>query len=387
MAFDDLGLSANLLAALNKLGLSEPTAIQILACPVLAAGKDTYISSETGSGKTLAYLLPLYNALVVDKAVTQVIVIAPTHELALQIHRVSCDLAQHAGLAVRNVLLIGGTSLDRQLEKLKKKPQIVIGTPGRVLELIERGKVKVTEVKTLVIDEADRLLAGDSVDMLRKIIRACPGQRQLVFVSATEQSESTFEIADVAPNLVRLQAEEAAINPNIDHFYLLVEERDKPELLRKLIHATKTERAIVFVHRNETAEIIAARLTHHKITVADLHGAYEKEDRKNAMQDFRSGKARVLIASDVAARGLDIPNISHVFNLDIPSKSKDYLHRVGRVARAGARGVAISLLVESELRLARRLKRDLGIKITEIGLRGGNIVELESNLPEDDVAL
>jgi superfamily II DNA/RNA helicase len=168
---------------------------------------------------------------------------------------------------------------------------------------------------------------------------------------------------------------------------LLVEERDKPELLRKLIHATKTERAIVFVHRNETAEIIAARLAHHKITVADLHGAYEKEDRKNAMQDFRSGKARVLIASDVAARGLDIPNISHVFNLDIPSKSKDYLHRVGRAARAGARGVAISLLVESELRLVRRLKRDLGIKIVEIGLRAGNIVEFESILPEEDVAL
>ena len=384
MAFNDLGLSSALLTAISKLGLVDPTPIQTLAYPVLAAGKDTYISSETGSGKTLAYLLPLYNALIVEKEATQVLVIAPTHELALQIHRVSCDLAQHAGLAVRNVLLIGGTSLDRQLEKLKKKPQLVIGTPGRVLELIDRGKVKVSEIKTLVIDEADRLLAGDSVDMVRKIISACPGRRQLVFVSATEQSESTFEIAEVAPELVRLQAEEAPINPNIDHFYLVVEERDKPEILRKLIHATKTERAIVFVHRNETAEIIAARLTHHKIVVADLHGAYEKEDRKNAMQNFRTGKAKVLIASDLAARGLDIPNISHVFNLDIPSKSKDYLHRVGRAARAGARGVAISLLVEAELRLVRRLKRDLGIKVNEIELRAGSVVELGDNLREED---
>ncbi len=280
MSFEALAFSPTLLSALTKIGLSDPTPIQALAAPVLLAGKDTYICSETGSGKTLAYLLPIYTTLAVEKEITQALILAPTHELALQIHRVSCDLAQAAGLGVRNVLLLGGTSLDRQIEKLKKKPQIVIGTPGRTLELVERGKVKVKDLKTLVIDEADRLLAGESLDMLRKIIKLCPTTRQLIFVSATEQPECAAEIATIAPNLERLQAEEAPINPNIDHFYYMLEERDKPDVLRKFIHATNTEKAIVFVHRNDTAEIVAAKLNYHKIPVADLHGAFKKEERK-----------------------------------------------------------------------------------------------------------
>lgn len=376
MTFEQFGLLPSLTLALEKLRLTVPTPVQVQAISIVQAGSDTYINAETGSGKTLAYLLPLYQVLNVERSATQVLIIVPTHELALQIHRVSCDLAQHAGMVVRNVLLIGGTASDRQIEKLKKKPQIIIGTPGRVLELIERGKIKLSELKTLVIDEADRLLAEDSLEMVQKIVRACPGRRQLVFVSATEQPKSKQYMEQLAPNLVRLHSEELIINHNIDHFYMVVEERDKPDTLRKLIHATKTEKVIVFVHRNETAEDVAAKLEHHKIIVADLHSTHEKEVRKQSMQNFRSGKARVLIASDIAARGLDIPGITHVFNLDLPSKGKDYLHRVGRCGRAGARGVAVSILIKPEVRLIELFEQTLGIQMRQVTLREGQMIEI-----------
>ena len=376
MTFEQFGLLPSLTLALEKLKLTVPTPVQLQAISIVQAGSDTYINAETGSGKTLAYLLPLYQVLNVERSATQVLIIVPTHELALQIHRVSCDLAQHAGMAVRNVLLIGGTASDRQIEKLKKKPQIIIGTPGRVLELIERGKIKLSDLKTLVIDEADRLLAEDSLEMVQKIVRACPGRRQLVFVSATEQPKSKQYMEQLAPNLVRLHSEELIINHNIDHFYMVVEERDKPDTLRKLIHATKTEKVIVFVHRNETAEDVAAKLEHHKIIVADLHSTHEKEVRKQSMQNFRSGKARVLIASDIAARGLDIPGITHVFNLDLPSKGKDYLHRVGRCGRAGARGVAVSILIKPEVRLIELFEQTLGIQVRQVTLREGQMIEI-----------
>ncbi len=376
MTFEQFGLLPSLTLALEKLKLTVPTPVQLQAISIVQAGSDTYINAETGSGKTLAYLLPLYQVLNVERSATQVLIIVPTHELALQIHRVSCDLAQHAGMAVRNVLLIGGTASDRQIEKLKKKPQIIIGTPGRVLELIERGKIKLSDLKTLVIDEADRLLAEDSLEMVQKIVRACPGRRQLVFVSATEQPKSKQYMEQLAPNLVRLHSEELIINHNIDHFYMVVEERDKPDTLRKLIHATKTEKVIVFVHRNETAEDVAAKLEHHKIIVADLHSTHEKEVRKQSMQNFRSGKARVLIASDIAARGLDIPGITHVFNLDLPSKGKDYLHRVGRCGRAGARGVAVSILIKPEVRLIELFEQTLGIQMRQVTLREGQMIEI-----------
>ena len=379
MTFEQFGLLPSLTLALEKLKLTVPTPVQVQAISIVQAGSDTYINAETGSGKTLAYLLPLYQVLNVERSATQVLIIVPTHELALQIHRVSCDLAQHAGMVVRNVLLIGGTASDRQIEKLKKKPQIIIGTPGRVLELIERGKIKLSELKTLVIDEADRLLAEDSLEMVQKIVRACPGRRQLVFVSATEQPKSKQYMEQLAPNLVRLHSEELIINQNIDHFYMVVEERDKPDALRKLIHATKTEKVIVFVHRNETAEDVAAKLEHHKIIVADLHSTHEKEVRKQSMQNFRSGKARVLIASDIAARGLDIPGITHVFNLDLPSKGKDYLHRVGRCGRAGARGVAVSILIKPEVRLIELFEQTLGIQMRQVTLREGQMIEIDDN--------
>lgn len=377
MSFEQFDLVSALLVALEKQKFTEPTPVQVQSFPVVKEGRDTYINAETGSGKTLAYLLPLFQILKYDVRAAQVLILAPTHELAIQIHSVAMDMAKHSGMDIRSASLIGGAAIDRQIEKLKKKPQILVGTPGRILELLERGKLKLSELKTLVIEEADRLLADESLDAVKKVIRACPGRRQLVFVSATEQPKSKEVMEQLSPQLVRLHADDAIVNPNIAHFYVVVEQRDKADTIRKLVHATKTKKAIVFTHRNDTAEDLAARLEHHKVAVADLHSTHNKEVRQQAMQNFRSGKATVMIASDIAARGLDITGISHVFNLDIPSKGKDYLHRVGRTGRAGTQGIAVSVLVRPEVRLVKQFELDFGISIREVILREGQMLEVD----------
>jgi superfamily II DNA/RNA helicase len=375
MSFEQLGLSPFLVGALAKLSITTPTPVQLQAIPVVQAGSDTYINAETGSGKTLAYLLPLFSKIEVEKRAAQVLIIVPTHELAMQIHKVACDLAQHFGRDIRSASLIGGAAIDRQIEKLKKKPQIIVGTAGRILELLERGKLKLAEIKALVVDEADRLLVDNSLEMVQKLVRACPGRRQLIFVSATDQPLSSEAMDRLSPTLVRLHAVDVVVNPNIDHFYVVVDQRDKMDTVRKLIHATKTTKAIVFTHRNEAAEDLALRLEHHKVAVADLHSTHDKEVRKLAMQNFRSGKATVMIASDVAARGLDIAGVTHVINFDIPSKGKDYLHRVGRSGRAGAKGVAVSVVVAPEVRIIRKIGEEFGIRMREVVLREGQMVE------------
>ena len=373
MTFADLNLPPALLAALARQQLSAPTAIQIAAWPVLLAGQDAYLHAETGTGKTLAYLLPIFCRLDVELAATQTVIVAPTHELAIQIQRQCCDLAQHAGWPLRTLLLIGGTALARQLDKLKKKPQVVVGSTGRIRELLEMGKLKVPQLKHIVIDEADRMLREESLPDIRAIIQAAPPECQLIFASATVEPVSNQLLATLAPELRMLQPSAAAVNENIEHFYVVCAERDKAEVVRKLFHALRPPRAMVFVHRNETAAQVASQLREQQIPVADLSGALNKVDRKQAMDDFRSAEVRVLIASDVAARGLDIKGVTHIFNLDVPTLSKAYLHRVGRTARAGAKGTAITLLTESEVKLIHRFETELGIVMERVRVRDGQV--------------
>jgi superfamily II DNA/RNA helicase len=375
--FTELQLAPELITALEKQQISQPTPIQSAALPVLLAGRDAYLHAETGTGKTLAYLLPIFTRLDTAQAATQAVIVAPTHELALQIHRQCCDLAQNAGWPVRSLLLIGGTSSERQIDKLKKKPHLVVGSPGRIAELIGKGKLKAQHVRSIVIDEADRLMSDESAVPIRAIIQAAPRTRHLIFASATLERDSMAIVKEWSPELQMLQAGAAPVNENIEHLYLVCEERDKPDEMRKLWHALTPERAIVFVHRNDVAERIALKLAHHKIPAADLNAAMYKEDRKLAMAGFRKGTIRVLIASDIAARGLDIKGVTHVFNFDVPTLSQAYLHRVGRTGRAGAKGVAITLMTETEARLVRRYEEELGIEMQQVRVREGQLQRRE----------
>lgn len=374
MTFIELQLAPELITALEKQQISQPTPIQSAALPVLSAGRDAYLHAETGTGKTLAYLLPIFCRLDVAQAATQAVIVAPTHELAIQIHRQCCELALNAGWSVRSLLLIGGTSTERQIDKLKKKPHVVVGSPGRIVELLGKGKLKAQYVRSIVIDEADRLLSEESLLAVRTIIQAAPRNRQLIFASATLESQSTAAAKECAPELLVLQAGASAVNENIEHLYLMCEERDKPDELRRLLHALAPERAIVFVHRNDVSEKIALKLAHHKIAAADLNAALHKEDRKHAMDGFRKAEIRVLIASDIAARGLDIKGVTHVFNFDVPTSSQAYLHRAGRTGRAGAKGLAITLMTEIEARLVRRYQEELGIQMQRVRTREGKVI-------------
>lgn len=381
MSFADLQIPPQLISALARQEISKPTPIQVAALPVLLAGKDAYLHAETGTGKTLAYLLPLFCRMDAGLAATQLVIVAPTHELAIQIQRQCCDLAQNAGWAIKSLLLIGGTSTERQIDKLKKKPHLVVGSPGRIGELITTGKLKMKNVRSIVIDEADRLMNEESSQAVCAIIQAAPLSRQLVFASATKERQSTATIQTLSPELVMLKAGAAAVNENIEHLYLVCEERDKPEELRKLLHALKPERALVFVHRNDVAEKIAGKLAHHHIPAANLSAANDKHLRQQAMDGFRRGSIRVLIASDIAARGLDIKGVTHIFNFDLPTMSKAYLHRVGRTARAGAKGLAVSLVAEIELRLVPRYQAELGIVMQCVRMREGKVIAADARGP------
>ena len=376
MEFGKLGVVPVLEGALAQAGITEPTAIQAEAIPVLLAGRNATISSETGTGKTLAYLLPLFCRIDPTMRSPQAIVLVPTHELAMQIHREGHQLAQRAKLGIRVQALIGGVSLKRQLEKLKQKPHLVVGSAGRIGELIGMGKLKANTVRTVVIDETDRMLYGDSLTAVKRVVRATLRERQLVFVSATEQPESARVAESLAPGLIRVHTGCNRVVRTIEHCYLTCEKRDKPDVLASLIHAVRPERALVFVHRNEDAEIIAAKLAYRGVAAADLHSARDNTARKRALADFRSGKVRVLVASDVAARGLDVEGVTHIINVDAPTQSKAYLHRTGRTARARASGCAVSLMTEQDTRLIERYEAQLGIVMIPVRLYGGELRQI-----------
>lgn len=377
MSFADLQLPDALVHALAKQGATEPTPIQRIAIPHLLTGEHACLAAETGTGKTLAFLLPIFAKLDLSLAATQAIVLAPTHELALQIHRQCTDLSQHGNLPVRALLLIGGTAIDRQLEKLRNKPHLVVGSPGRIHDLIRMGKLKPNSVRTVVVDEADRLLAGEMRSVIKSIMRTTPKKTQHVYASATQQGEAAEYMQAVSPGFKVLKPGAGEVNPDITHAFVMCDARDRIPTLRKMLSAMRPERALVFAQDNSLAERATAQLDHHGITVAELHADFEKHERKQAMDDFRAGRVSVLIASDMAARGLDFPGVTHVFNLDAPMQPRAYLHRTGRTGRAGLPGVAITFITPDTERLVARYEKDLGISLTQVDVREGKVFTVQ----------
>ena len=377
-SFSNLGLSAPLTAALHKAGLTVPTAIQSEVLPLVLAGRDIVAQSATGTGKTLAYLLPLFTKIDTARRENQAIILAPTHELAIQIQRQIELLAQNAGLAVTSVPLIGNANITRQIDKLKERPHIVVGSSGRILELIQKKKITAQTVKTIILDEADRLMDDHNHESVKAVIKTTMKDRQVLLFSATitpqTRERAAAFLTDAAVVTVKEQA--TAVVSAINHLYFICEQRDKVEMLRKIVHSTKLKQALVFINRSEDLELTAAKLNFHGLKAAALHGTFVQADRKKSLEDFRSGRVQLLVASDIAARGLDIPGMEYIFNLDLPEEPQVYLHRVGRTGRAGQTGTAISIISQREINLIKYYEKTLKIAIKAKQIAYGKITDL-----------
>jgi superfamily II DNA/RNA helicase len=372
--FENLGINPALIEGLNKEAITIPTVIQTLTIPLALENKDIIAESETGSGKTLAYLLPLFQKIDISKNETSVIILAPTHELVVQIDKEIKLLANNSGINITSTTIIGDVNIKRQVEKLKKKPNIIVGSSGRILELIKMKKIKAHTVKTIVVDEGDRLLDKNNISSIQNVIKTTLRERQLLVFSATIKPETINEAKKMMkePELIKV-TKDSTDSENISHSYIVAEQRDKIIFLRKLIAALTPKKAIVFQNKNDEIQITVDKLNHHSIKACGIYGNASKEERKKAIDGFKNGTYPILIASDIAARGLDIKDVTHIFNLDLPEDSKDYLHRVGRTARAGKSGTAVTIVTESEVTRINRYEKELKIKIQTKIIQNGKL--------------
>ncbi|MBF0196916.1 MAG: DEAD/DEAH box helicase [Planctomycetes bacterium] len=383
MTFSELNLCQDLVNALKDQNIHEPTAIQEIAIPKLAAGENAYVSSHTGSGKTLAYLLPILNTIEVDTLDLQCLIIVPTHELAVQIGEQIKALSVGKREQLRHQLLMGEAAIKRQKERLKKKPHIVIGTPGRLLELSGTRKLKLHKLKQVVIDEADKLLYDKFLETTQKLCAHTPKIKQSIFVSATSPNKSLAEVSSFCDEFSRIESGANEINPQITHIYIQASKLEKPEKLRQFLQIVKGERSLIFFHRNGVAKQLAEKLIHHGLKVAEIHGDIDKMERKKNLEHFKKGKIDALISSDIAARGLHVDNIENIINYDMPAQSNQYLHRAGRTGRGKSEGHCISFISRHELDLLEKHEDVLNIKIQEASMKDGEIYALKENKSDD----
>lgn len=374
--FDNMNLNKSLINALEIEKITIPTEIQRKVIPVALENKDVIAQSETGTGKTLAYLLPLYHKLNSLNREMQAIIMVPTHELAIQVQRQIERLSLNSEIKLTATPIIGNVNIDRQIDKLKEKPHIIVGSPGRILELIKKKKIAAHTIKTIIIDEADRLMDDSNLEIVKGVIKSTLKERQLMIFSATISKETIARAKEIMkePELIRGE-EKTTVPDTIEHIYFVTEQRDKIEVLRKLIRMLEPKKAVVFVNQSEEVETVSAKLNYHGLKAESIHGTNFKLDRKKTMEDFRTGRLQLLIASDIAARGLQIEGITHIFNMSIPEDAKDYLHRAGRTGRNGNKGIAISIITERELPLISMYEKSLNISIAFKDMYMGKLVD------------
>lgn len=372
-SFENLIINEKIVAGLNAMGIKEPTEIQEKIIPLALDKVNLIGQSETGTGKTLAYLLPIIEKIDTSKKEMQCIILAPTHELAIQINNTISEVKKAAGLEITSTSLIGSANIKRQIDSLKAKPHIIVGSAGRILELMKKKKVTAHTIKTIVIDEVDKLLDKNNLPTVKDIIKATQKQTQVMMFSATLNGKTLDIAKTLAEDINVISVKNNKVNENINHNYIKTEGRKKLETLRKLLNAIKSEKVLVFNNDSYTTNTAIEFLTFNNIKVDAIGGNGRMEDRKRALENFRKGKIQVLIASDVAARGLDIKGVTHVINLDIPEDSKDYLHRAGRVGRAGESGEVFSLVDDREEDIIKMHEKSFKISIPERILYRGNI--------------
>jgi superfamily II DNA/RNA helicase len=384
MTFRDLGLSEKVLQAVEASGYTVPTPIQAQAIPYALAGRDVLGIAQTGTGKTAAFTLPMLSRLEQGRArarMPRTLILEPTRELAAQVEESFARYGVNHKLNV--ALLIGGVSFGDQEAKITRGADILIATPGRLLDFSERGKLLLTGIEILVIDEADRMLDMGFIPDIERICKLVPFTRQTLFFSATMPPEITRLTETFLHNPIRIEVARAASTATTisQGFVASATGPAKRETLRRLIRAAADfKNAIIFCNRKRDVALLHKSLQKHGFNAGALHGDMDQRARMASLDAFKTGEVDLIVCSDVAARGLDIPDVSHVFNFDVPTHAEDYVHRIGRTGRAGKSGVAISIITRADQKHVAEIERLIAKKIDWLG------DETLANLTEDDEA-
>jgi superfamily II DNA/RNA helicase len=370
--FAELGLSAKVQAAIEAAGYTNPTPIQSQAIPVAVTGRDVLGIAQTGTGKTAGFVLPMLVRLEAGRARARMprsLILAPTRELAAQVAQSFEKYGVNHRLTV--ALLIGGVSFDDQLKKLDRGADVLIATPGRMLDHFQRGKLLLTGVEILVIDEADRMLDMGFIPDIEKICKLLPTQRQTLFFSATMPPEITRLVNTFLKDPARVEvappATTAKTITQLFRYCTSTEDWEKREVLRDLIRAEQVKNAIIFCNRKRDVAILLKSLQKHGFNAGALHGDMDQMSRMATLDAFREGRITLLAASDVAARGLDIPDVSHIFNFDVPWQADDYVHRIGRTGRAGKEGRSLTIVTGEDIKQLKDIEKMLGAPVAWIG--------------------
>lgn len=368
MPFKTLGLHPALARAVKDLGYVEPTPVQLGAIPPALAGRDVLATAQTGTGKTAAFLLPiLHNLLALPRGTTRALVLSPTRELAEQIEEAARGLARHAGIT--STLVVGGQPIGPQERALRGGPDVVVATPGRLLDLLTRGAVRLDRVATLVLDEADRMLDMGFLPDVKRIVARLPARRQTLLFSATLPPVIATLSKQLLKAPVAIQiGRQAAAAVGITQAAYPVPAHRKTALLLHLLRATDMPSVLVFTRTKHGAKKLARAVAADGYKVAELHGNRTPAQRTNAMAGFRRGDVQVMVATNVAARGLDVDHITHVISTDVPDVPEDYVHRIGRTGRAGAVGDAFVMVSPDEEASLARIERQAGRRLPRVTL-------------------
>jgi ATP-dependent RNA helicase DeaD len=345
--FEDLGLSEATLKAVLKMGFEEATPIQSETIPMGLQNKDLIGQAQTGTGKTAAFGIPLVEKIDVNKDAIQGIIIAPTRELAIQVSEELYKIG--SGKRVRVLSIYGGQDISRQIRSLKKFPHIIVGTPGRVLDHINRKTMRLDTVTTVVLDEADEMLNMGFIEDIESILASTPAERQTLLFSATMPGpiQRMAEKFMKDPQIIRVKTKEMTV-PAIEQYYLEVIEKNKFDVLTRLLDIQSPELAIIFGRTKRRVDELSEALTLRGYSAEGIHGDLTQAKRMSVLRKFKEGTIDVLVATDVAARGLDISGVTHVYNFDIPQDPESYVHRIGRTGRAGKSGMALTFITPRE---------------------------------------
>ena len=370
MSFQQFSLHPRVLSGIKSVGYTNPTPIQKQAIPPAMKGRDVLGLAQTGTGKTAAFVLPILHRLASapPKRGIQVLVLAPTRELAEQIHQTFVDLGQH--LHVKSVPIYGGVAKGPQLARLRQGAQVVVACPGRLLDHMDQGDIRLSGVEVLVLDESDTMCDMGFLPPVRRILGQLPAQRQTLFYSATMPDEIRTLTAKILKDPVVVQIGAIAPAKTVSHALYPVPEKLKKKLLLALLEQTPTGRALVFTRTKHRAKSLALDLAKNSYRVAALQGNMSQNARQRALNGFRDGKFDILVATDIAAHGIDVPDVSHVINFDFPKTSDAYTHRIGRTGRAEQTGEAFTLAADEDGPMVREVERELGARIERRRLPG-----------------